>query len=195
MATTRTRIVDAAAELYRVQGATRTTIARIARAADVAPATVRNHFPALDDLAAAVADRVMTELRMPGPETFDGIAAVPDRVAALARAMAGYYERSQPWYRMDQLDDRPLAAWAEARGRYEADLEALVRTALGPLGGDEEAVALVGAVIDPGLFGVHQRRGRGLDDAAVLVGGLLGPWLTQRLAAGRASAGRRSRRR
>ena len=109
---TRDRIVAAAAELFRDQGAVRTSIAQVAAAADVAPGTVRNHFPTTDDLAAAVAAYVMVLLRMPGPEVFDGAAEPAERVAALAHAMGAYYERSAPWYGMPDLDDAPLPAWA-----------------------------------------------------------------------------------
>jgi AcrR family transcriptional regulator len=177
---TRDRIVASAADLFRVQGATGTSVAQVAAAADVAPGTVRNHFPSTDDLAAAVAEHVMALLQMPGEEVFDGIDDPPARVAALARAMAAYYERSQPWYRMAELDDRPLAAWAAARARYDAEYDALVGAALGAFGDDEEAVAVVAGLLDPGVYGALARRGRSVTDYAVLIGTLLGPWLAAR---------------
>jgi AcrR family transcriptional regulator len=174
---TRDRIVAAAAELFRTQGATRTSFAQVAAAADVAPGTVRNHFPSIEELAAAVAAHVMAMLEMPGPEIFAGIDDPAARVAALARAMAAYYERSQPWYRMADLDDRPLSAWDAARARYDADYEALIREALGPLGADDDAVAVVAGLLDPGVFGALGRRGRSGTAAAELLGTLLAPWL------------------
>jgi len=177
---TRDRIVASAAELFRLQGATRTSVAQVAAGADVAPGTVRNHFPSTDDLAAAVAAHVMSLLRMPGAEIFDGIDDSPGRVAALAMAMAAYYERSQPWYRMAELDDRPLAAWAAARTRYDAEFEALVCAALRTIGDDDEAVAVVAGLLDPGVYGALARRGRSATDAATLIGTLLATWLEAR---------------
>lgn len=185
---TRTRIVEAAAELYRDQGAGRTTVAQIARAADVAPGTVRNHFGSTEALAEAVAAHVMAALRMPGPETFADRREVPDRVDALAHAMAAYYERSQPWYRIERLDDRPLQAWADARASYDAAFDALVREALGPLASDPDAVAVVAAFLDPGVLGGLWSRGRSMDTAATLVSDVLRPWLEGRAAGGRGRA-------
>ena len=174
--TTRDRIVAAAAELFRVQGATRTPIAQVAAAADVAPGTIRNHFASTDDLAAAVAAEVMAKLRMPAPDIFDGVDGAPARVAALARAMAAYYERSQPWYRMAELDDRPLDAWSAARARYDAEYEALVRAALGPQAADA-VVAVVAAMLEPGVFVALAGRGRSMGGAADILGQVLAPWL------------------
>lgn len=176
---TRDRIVAAAAGLFRVQGATHTSIPHVAAAADVSPGTVRNHFPTVDDLAAAVARHVMALLRMPGDEIFDGTRGPAARVAALARAMAAYYERSQPWYRMAEFDERPLQAWAEARARYDAEYDALVRTALGPLGRDDAVVAVVAGMLDPAVFGALARRGHTATAAADLLGALLAPWLVE----------------
>jgi AcrR family transcriptional regulator len=150
----------------------------------VAVGTVRNHFPTIDDLAEDVAAYVLAELRMPTSETFAGLDDVRSRVVALAGAMAGYYERSQPWYRMDQLDERPIQAWAEARARYEADLDALIREALGPSDADDESVAVVTALIGPGVFGVLLRRQEGFGDAADLIADVLAAWLASRRTTG-----------
>jgi AcrR family transcriptional regulator len=177
---TRDRIVAAAAELYRTQGANRTSMAQVAAAADVAPGTVRNHFPTTEDLAGAVAAHVMALLQMPDPAIFDGVDAVPDRVARLAAAMGDYYRRSEPWYRMEELDDRPLAAWKAARARYDAEYAALVRAALGSLGDDDEAVAVVSGLLDPGVYGALARHGRPLAEVAPLIATLLTPWLDGR---------------
>jgi AcrR family transcriptional regulator len=181
MAATRTRIIGAAAELFRTQGASHTTVAQIAALADVAPGTVRNHFGTTEELAEAVATQVMAELRMPGPEIFAGHRAVAARVGALAIAMAAYYERSQPWYRMDQLDERPVAAWAAARARYEADFDALVRGAVGP-DADDETVAVVASFVSPSVLATLAARGMTMDEAGGLVGRVIGPWLETRAA-------------
>ena len=175
-AATRDRIVAAAAELFRVQGVTRTSMAQVAAAADVAPGTIRNHFATTDDLATAVANDVMARLRMPAPDIFDGVDGAPAKVAALARAMAAYYERSQPWYRMADLDDRPVDAWIEGHARYEAEYEALVRTALGP-GAPDDVVGVVAAMLHPGVFVALGGTHSSMVDAADTLGRVLAPWL------------------
>jgi hypothetical protein len=102
-------------------------------------------------------------------------------VGALAIAMAAYYERSQPWYRMDQLDERPVAAWAAARARYEADFDALVRGAVGP-DADDETVAVVASFVSPSVLATLAARGMTMDEAGGLVGRVIGPWLETRAA-------------
>lgn len=175
-AATRDRIVVAAAELFRVKGVTHTSMAQVAAAADVAPGTIHNHFASTDDLATAVANYVMARLRMPGPDIFDGVEGAPARVTALARAMAAYYERSQPWYRMAELDDRPIEAWSAGRVRYEAEYEALVRTALGP-GTADDVVGVVAAMLGPGVFVALRGTDKSMVGAADTIGRVLAPWL------------------
>ena len=180
VAETRARIVDAAAELFRTQGWARTTTSQIAAAADVAPGTVRNHFPTTESLAAAVADRIMASLAMPTAEVYAGLATPAARVSALAVAMAAYYERSQPWYRLDELDDPPLQAWADARARYEAEFEALVRGALDPIGGDPEAIDVIATLVGPAVIAGLAMRGRSMTEAAVVASNIAESWLATR---------------
>ena len=71
-ADTRARIVAAAMAIYRDRGLAAASNLAIARAADVAPATVRNHFPDPGDLARAVFDGLLEELRVPNSAIFDG---------------------------------------------------------------------------------------------------------------------------
>jgi AcrR family transcriptional regulator len=188
MDATRARIVAAAAELFRVQGVIGTTIRQVAVAADVSPGTVRNHFGTIDALAEAVAEHVMATLEMPTAAIFDGLVDIGARVTALARAMAAYYVRSQPWYRMDQLDDRPVRAWTDARARYDAAFVDLVHEALGPLAHDDDAVSMVMTLVGPTALVGLTASGRSAEEAARLVGEVLATWL-----AGRGRATRRRR--
>src|SRR5688572_13534634 len=82
---TRAGIVAAALEIYRDRGLAGASNLAIARAADVAPATVRNHFPGEGDLARAVFDALLVELRIPTPAIFDGMGDLAGRVDLLAR--------------------------------------------------------------------------------------------------------------
>ncbi len=98
-ADTRARIVAAALVIYRDRGLAGASNLAIARAADVAPATVRNHFPEPGQLAMAVFEALLVELRIPTPAIFDGLGNLRDRVERLARELAAFYERSEPWWR------------------------------------------------------------------------------------------------
>ncbi len=103
-ADTRARIVAAAVDIYRDRGMAAASNLAIARAADVAPATIRNHFADPAQLASAVLDEVLLELRPPGPAIFDGIEGIADRIHRLAVELADFYDRSEPWWRAYQRE-------------------------------------------------------------------------------------------
>src|ERR1044072_3032493 len=98
-ADTRARIVAAALRIYRDRGLAAASNLAVARAADVAPGTVRNHFPDEQDLADAVFEAMLVELRVPTRTTLDGADGLRDRLERLARELAAFYERSEPWWR------------------------------------------------------------------------------------------------
>jgi AcrR family transcriptional regulator len=153
----------------------------VARAADVAPATVRNHFPEPDGLAAAVFDAVLAELRPPRREILDGLGDLAGRLRRLAFELAAFYERSQPWWRAYEREPELIQAWSGGIDRYYADIEELMRAALGPLASDETALAVVAAVIGPPAFFSLRARGLSSEAAAELCVGLALPWLEARL--------------
>jgi AcrR family transcriptional regulator len=180
-ADTRARIVAAAVRLYLEQGLAGASTLAIARAADVAPGTVRNHFPSRDDLSAAVLDQVLVELSPPSPEIFEGLTGVADRIRRLAMELAAFYERSEPWWRAYQREPDLISAWTSGVDRYYRDTDALMRAALGPLGADETAAAVVAAVIGPPTFFVLRSRGLSGAEAAEVTVALTVPWLEARL--------------
>jgi AcrR family transcriptional regulator len=94
-ANTRARIIEAAIGVYRERGLAGASNLAVARAADVAPATIRNHFPDPEDLARAVFTAMLAELNVPTPAIFDGLDGLDGRVERLARELAAFYERSQ----------------------------------------------------------------------------------------------------
>ena len=69
----RERIIAAALSIYAERGLAGASNLSIARAADVAPATVRNHFPEPGDLARAVFEALLAEFRIPTPAIFEGL--------------------------------------------------------------------------------------------------------------------------
>jgi AcrR family transcriptional regulator len=187
MAETRSRIVAAAAEIYRDRGMSAASNLAIARAADVAPATVRNHFPERSDLAKAVFEVMLADLDVPRPEIFDGANGLADRVGRLARALAAFYERSEPWWRAYEREPDLINAWGGGVDQYYADVDRLMRAALGGLASDEQAMAVVASVIGPPTYFGLKARGLTSDDAVRLTVELAIPWLERRedaLAAG-----------
>lgn len=179
-AETKARIVAAALEVYRDHGFTGASNLAIARAADVAPATVRNHFPDPNDLARAVFDGLLVELQIPTPAIFDGLDDLRARVTRLAEELAAFYERSAPWWRVYEREPDLIRAWSGGVDQYYADIEGLMRAGLGDLSDDEQSVAVVASVIGPPTF--FALRGRGLSsDAAVRLSlELAVPWLERR---------------
>src|SRR6478735_4583029 len=97
-AQTRARIVAAALEIYRNRGLAGASNLAIAKAADVAPATIRNHFPDPADLPKAVFQAMLEGLDIPTAEIFEGAASLRERVERLAFALAALYERGEAWW-------------------------------------------------------------------------------------------------
>jgi AcrR family transcriptional regulator len=178
-ADTRSRIVAAALEIYQDQGMAAASTRAVARTADVAPATVRNHFP--DGLATTVLDAVLAELRPPGPEILDGIDDLPGRVRRLAFELAAFYDRAQPWWRAYEREPELIQAWSGGVDRYYAAIEELMRAAIGPLASDELAVAVMAAVIGPPTFFSLRARGLSSEAAATVSVEVATPWLQARL--------------
>jgi AcrR family transcriptional regulator len=182
-AETRARIVAAAAAIYRDRGMAAATTAAIAQAADVAPATVRNHFPEPADLAGEVFTAALGELQPPSAAIFDGLESVDARIRTLALEMAAFYERSEAWWLAYQRDHELINAWSEGVDRYYRDIEELMRASLGPMSADETAVALLSAVVGPPTFFALRARGLSSADTAELSVALVVPWLLARLKA------------
>lgn len=179
-ADTRARIIAAALAMYRDRGLSAASNLQVARAADVAPATVRSHFPESGDLHRAVFEALLTELRMPTPEIFAGLTGLRPRVERLARELALFYERSEPWWRAYEREPDLISAWSGGVDRYYATLEDLMRAALGELSADARAVAVVAGVIGPPTFFALRSRGLSSDEAVELSLELVMPWLERR---------------
>src|SRR5688500_6259582 len=181
-ADTRSQIVAAALKIYRDRGLAGASNLAIARAADVAPATVRNHFPEPGDLARAVFEAMLAALNIPAPSIFDGVDDLPSRITRLAQNLAAFYERSEPWWRAYEREPELIRAWSGGVDQYYADIERLMRTALGDLADDERSVAVVASVIGPPAFFALRARGLSSDEAVRLSLELTLPWLERRRA-------------
>jgi AcrR family transcriptional regulator len=180
---TRQRIVEAATAIYLDRGMAAASTLAVARAADVAPGTIRNHFPGPGDLAGAVLEGVLGELRPPDASLFDDVPDVAGRIRRLAESLAAFYERSEPWWHAYQREPDLIGAWNSGADRFYADLDTLMRTALGPLASDEDAVAVVASVIGPPTFFALRGRGMSAERAVEISVDLTVPWLEDRLRA------------
>jgi AcrR family transcriptional regulator len=180
---TRARIVAAAARVYRERGTAAASNLAIAREADVAPATVRNHFPDPQELANAVFDVVLADLRPPTPAIYDGIEGIRGKVTRLATELAAFHDRSSAAWQMYIQDPGMIEAWSSRVEWYNRELDELMRLALGPLERDRMALDLVAAVIGSPAFIALRSRGLSSRQAAALCVEVVVPWLETRAAA------------
>jgi AcrR family transcriptional regulator len=177
---TRDRIVDAAIELYTEVGISAATMREIGVRADVAPGTLRNHFPRRDDLDRAMIERMASEVRLPDLTIFDGARSIEERLARVVRAAGVFVEQGRRLYRMWLSEPMLTAPWIEKGAEYGTRWEELMRTALGPLADDERAMAVLRATIHPQFFD-SIRAGKGsMDEAAALVTAVVVPWFAAR---------------
>jgi AcrR family transcriptional regulator len=95
---TRDRIAKAAAELHEEKGVASTTVAEIARRAEVTRLTVYNHFADLNELIPACAAHY--EEQHPAPD-FEGVLAQEgpaDRVRGVLGQLYGWYRENERMY-------------------------------------------------------------------------------------------------
>ena len=180
---TRARIVAAAARVYRDRGVAAASNLAIAQEAGVAPATVRNHFPDPQELANAVFDVVLADLRPPTPAIYDGIEGIRGRIARLATELASFHDRSSAAWQMYIRDQDMIEAWSGRVAEYNRELDDLMRGALGPLQEDRTALDVVAAVIGSPAFIGLRSRGLSSEEAADLCVDVVVPWLEARAAA------------
>jgi AcrR family transcriptional regulator len=177
---TRASIIRATLELIRSGGLRSATVPAIARAADVAPATVRNHFPDRPDLLLEVGDLILQDIALPDVDIFDGLDSPVERVTRLAHELVAFYGRSQEWWFIVTGDPGMSVAFERASAMYEARFDRLVREAAGPIADDPVVVSIVASVIGPPLH--YALIGRGLTPDQVVESSLamLVPWLEAR---------------
>ena len=179
-AETRARIVRATLGILLDAGSAGVSNLAVAKAADVAPATVRNHFPERSDLMLAAFEVLLDDLHVPDASIFDGVTDPRTRIERLAHALAGLYVRGEPWWQALEREPDLIQAWGGGVDRYYADVERLMRLALDDLGSDERSVAVVASVIGPPTFFALRGRGLSSEDSVALTLELALPWLEQR---------------
>lgn len=180
MESTRERILEAAISLYTEQGISATTLRAIGERADVAAGTLRNHFPTRDALDLAMAERLQAEAPLPELSIFDGAETVEERVRRLVRVGGAFIDRAARLYRMWLREPMLIGPWADAGAAYGARWDQLMRTAIGPLADDDEAMAVLRAVLQPAFFDGIRGGTRSTAEAADLITAVITPWLRER---------------
>lgn len=177
---TRDRIVAAAIELYTEVGISAATMREIGIRADVAPGTLRNHFTTRDDLDRAMVERMASEVTLPDLSIFDGARSIDERLARIIRAGGTFTEQGRRLYGMWLREPMLTKPWVEKGAEYGARWDELMRTALGPLADDDEAMAVLRAVIHPEFFDNVRAGKRSTDEASALVTAVVAPWFRAR---------------
>jgi AcrR family transcriptional regulator len=177
---TKDRIVEAAIELYTEVGISAATLREVGIRADVAPGTLRNHFAARDDLDRAVIERLTSEASLPDRSIFDGAQSTEERVSRVIRAGGVFLEQARRLYDMWRREPMLTGPWIEAGAEFGARWDELMRAALGPLADDEDAVAVLRAVIRPEFFDTLRGGKRSTVEASALATAVVGPWFATR---------------
>lgn len=166
---TRRRIIAATLELHTEKGILGTSWKDIAERADVAVATVYNHFASLDELVPACGEMLMARLQPPAPEDAAGVIGdareLSERLERIARELFSFYERGGAHLEVFP-GERELPAMKAWETYQRGTVEAFVRAALGPRRRSERRVQLVAAFFDLGTYRSLERRGIGMDQAA-----------------------------
>jgi AcrR family transcriptional regulator len=173
VARTRDRIVDAATEVFAERGAGGTTMTEVARAADVATATVTNHFATPELLLQAVVDSLMTQIQIPDDTIFIGARSASARLRALTAAMFAFYERTTRWWTLlgAEITDVPVLAKADAD--FRRAVQGLYTQAL--TGVEDEVVGkAVAGLVHPATYTALRQAGLSMADATDVVAEALG---------------------
>lgn len=177
---TRGRIVEAAISLYTEQGISATTLRQIAQRSDVAPGTLRNHFPSRDMLDAAMVERLQIEAPLPELSIFEGATSIEERLRGLVHVTGTFLDQAARLYRMWLREPMLSGPWAAAGAAYGARWDQLMRTALGPLADDPDALAVLRAVLHPSFFEGIRAGTRSTDEVSDIATAVITPWFGAR---------------
>ena len=184
-ADTRARIVNAALVIYRDRGLCRSVEPRDRPRSRRCARHGSQSLPgARSTCQWRSSRRCIVELRIPTPAIFDGLDNLRDRVERLARELAAFDERSEPWWRAYGAGagaDQRMERWRRPEVLHGHGTPR-TRAALGELPAlDERSVAVVASVIGPPAFFALRARGLTSDEAVLLsLDGPALPWLERR---------------
>lgn len=147
----RAEIVARAIALFAERTAAATTMEDIARAADVAPATVYRHFRDFDALVHACAETAFDIAEIPTPESavapFAHLPSLGEKLMRFIEVDCHCFERARTWLATERRE-RHLPAFDRTVSREEAALTAIVAGLLEPVGADATTRAVVVTLVD-----------------------------------------------
>jgi AcrR family transcriptional regulator len=164
---TRQRIVQATLELHQEVGPAQTTIAEIARRADVQRLTVYTHFPEEAELFGACQAHWLSLHPLPDLGAALALADPVQRLQAVLRSYYGWYRETEPMAANVQRDRGAVAPLDELL-RETADTgvaqltDALARAFKGGGRAGQRRRALIGLALD--FWTWRRLAGEGLDD-------------------------------
>ena len=170
---TRERILDAAIALYSQRGIRATATGAVAARADVARATVLNHFGSADALASAAIEKIIRSLPVPTPAIFIGATSRADRLRRLVRALFTVYDKGEPWFTAFQSELASLDVLRQGEQRFWAQIAPLYADAMGPLARNRRARAAIATLTGPGTFSALKAAGLSAREAGEVVGDLV----------------------
>ena len=88
--------------------------------ADVAPGTLRNHFPTRAPLDAAIVERLRAEAPLPELAIFDGASSIEERLRWVIGAAGAFTDQAARMYRMWLREPMLTGPCAEAGAAYGA---------------------------------------------------------------------------
>jgi AcrR family transcriptional regulator len=180
MRATRHRIVEAAIELSIEVGISHATMRQVGLRADVAPGTLRNHFPSRRALEEAMVEQLAAEGPLPDASIFDGAGSLEERVGRLLLVTGTFIDRAGRLYRMWLREPMLASPWTEAGARYGARWAELQRLALGQLADDEDVQAVFRMIMAPPSFDALRGETRSTEEASALITAAVVPWLLAR---------------
>lgn len=181
-AATRSRILEAAASLYRERTVAGTSLQAVAERADVARGTVVNHFGSAEGLLEAVLDRATEEVEFPVPSQLEGVGpALEDRIRAFVDITLRFFDRGTDWWQVFAGDLEMPTLKARERVYYET-FAVFYAAAFGDLAGDRIVGSAVRAFVDYGPLHALRAGGLSLDEAIEVVADALVNVARQRVA-------------
>ncbi len=148
----------------------------VARRADVAPGTVLYHYPMPEDLAQAVVDSWIAEMRMPTPESIDPRAPLEQRVHTLVEELYGLYERSEDAYQV-YMKSGHHPVMARANELWETNVGEMLGRALGERVNEPKALQVVASLVSPGFRGTLLMNGLSAGQSVGVATDLVVGWL------------------
>ncbi|HKP89767.1 MAG TPA: hypothetical protein VJT75_07290, partial [Thermoleophilaceae bacterium] len=182
----RRRIVQCTLELHASRGIRATTWEDVADRAGVPVESVRELFPAVDDLVRSCGGHLFENLRLPPrsrvPEVFAGAASERERVRRLVATSFGAYERGADGITAGRRERRDVPVVEESIEELDGTLDALVVEALRPARSDSSSVASLRALTDIEVWRALRDQGATPEAAVDQASAAVERWLDARSA-------------